>query len=405
MNATDRFLKYISFDTQSRHDADEYPSTGKQKALGRYLADELKALGVADAGMDPFGYVTGTIPGNVPGAPVLGLLAHMDTSPDAAGDGIKPRIIKGYDGGDIVLNGERGVVMPAAQFTDLANYVGQDLIVADGTTLLGADDKAGIAEIMTMAETLLSDRSILHGDIRVAFTPDEEVGNGTVHFDLERFGADFAYTVDGGGPGEISYENFNAASAVVTFRGRSVHPGAAKNKMLNASLVAMEFQAMLPGWETPEHTEGYEGYFHLTGVEGNVTDATLRYIIRDHDEPAFGDRKKKLGEIRDYLNGVYGEGAVELRITDSYQNMKAKILPVMFLVENAERAMRELGMAPFVRPTRGGTDGSMLSWKGLPCPNLCCGGHYAHGPYEFVAAQSLESISRMLVRLAELSAK
>ena len=405
MGALDRFLKYVSFDTQSRRDAVEYPSTGKQKALGEYLAAEMKALGVADAAMDEYGYVTGAIPGNVSGAPVLGFLAHMDTSPDAGGEGVKPRIIKGYDGGDILLNAERGVVMSPGQFSDLSGYTGQDLVVTDGTTLLGADDKAGVAEIMTMAEILLACPEIPRGDIRIAFTPDEEVGNGTIHFDPGKFGADAAYTVDGGEPGEISYENFNAASVVVTVRGRGVHPGDAKDKMLNAGLVAMEFQSMLPTWEAPQHTEGYEGFYHLTDIEGNVARAVLKLIIRDHDEQRFEDRKRRIEAARDYLNSVYGMGTVETEITDSYRNMKAKIQPMMFLVENAERAMREMGMTPLVKPTRGGTDGAMLSWRGLPCPNLCTGGHYFHGPYEFIAVQSLENIARMLVKLVEITAK
>ena len=405
MYVLDRFLKYVSFDTQSRYDAKVFPSTGKQKVLGEYLAAELKVIGLADAAMDDRGYVSGTIPGNVPGAPVLGLLAHMDTSPDAEGEGVKPRIVKAYDGGDILLNEEKRIVMSPKQFTDLAGYVGQDLIVTNGTTLLGADDKAGIAEIMTMAEILMADGSVPHGDIRVAFTPDEEVGNGTLHFDPERFGADFAYTVDGGGPGEISYENFNAASAEVAVHGRSVHPGAAKDKILNAGLVAMEFHAMLPAWEAPGHTEGYEGFYHLSSFGGSVERANLHYAVRDHDGPAFGERKKRLEAIKDYLNSVYGAGAVEVKITDSYRNMREKVLPMMFLVDNAVQAMKDAGMIPAIKATRGGTDGANLSWKGLPCPNLCTGGHYFHGPYEFIAVQSLERVTHMLVRLAELSAK
>jgi tripeptide aminopeptidase len=404
MSVVDRFLKYVTFDTQSSYESADYPSTGGQKAFGGYLVAELASLGVADAAMDGFGYVTGTIPGNVAGVPVLGLLAHMDTSPSAEGGGIKPRIVSGYDGGIILLNEEKHIVMSPERFTDLSRYVGQELIVTDGTTLLGADDKAGVAEIVTMAEILLAHPDILHGDVRIAFTPDEEVGNGTVHFDTEKFGADFAYTVDGGAPGEISYENFNAASVLVSVHGQSVHPGDAKGKMLNASLVALEFHSMLPAWEAPGHTEGYEGFFHLTDMAGEVGRAEMKYIIRDHDLQAFEGRKKRILAVRDYINGVYGADTVEIRIADSYSNMATKIQPHMFLIENAERAMRETGMIPFVKPTRGGTDGAVLSWQGLPCPNLCTGGHYFHGPYEFISVKALEDVTRMLVRLVQLTA-
>ena len=405
MNVVERFFKYVSFDTQSSFESDEYPSTSKQKLFGEYLVDELISLGVTNAAIDRFGCVTGSIPGNVADTPVLGLLAHMDTSPDMKGGDVKPRIVKCYNGGDIVLNKEKNIVMSPTLFTDLMKYYGHDLIVTGGDTLLGADNKAGIAEIMTMAEILLTDHDISHGEIRIAFTPDEEIGKGTIHFDPKQFGADIAYTVDGGEPGEVSYENFNAAAAIVTIQGRSVHPGSAKDKMLNASLIAMQFQSMLPQWEAPQHTEGYEGFFHLTDFKGSVDHAVLKYIIRDHSESIFSRRKKRLLEISDYLNRFYGAGTVAIEVTDSYRNMISKIQSKMYLIENTIRAMEELNMVPIIRPIRGGTDGARLSWMGLPCPNICCGGHYAHGPYEFISVKSLEDISRLLVKLTEKTVK
>ncbi len=404
MDLVTRFLKYVSFDTQSQPDAACFPSTEKQKALGAYLVEELKSFGVQDAKMDQWGYVTGTIPATVKeNVPVMGLISHMDTEPGTSGKDVKPRIVKNYDGGDILLNEKEQIVLEAARFPHMKRYAGCDLIVTDGTTLLGADDKAGVAAIMTLAETLMADRSIPHGAIRVGFTPDEEVGTGVDHFDVKAFAADYAYTVDGGDPGEISYENFNAAQAKLTFHGLSVHPGGAKGQMRNASRLAIELDRMLPEAQRPEHTEGYEGFFHLTGMTGEIELAKSEYIIRDHDREKFERKKAYLRRCVDFLNEKYEAGSVELELRDSYYNMAETLKDRMEIVERARKAMRAVGVEPFSNAIRGGTDGCRLSYMGLPCPNLCTGGLNAHGRFECLPVQSLEKVEQILLELAKLT--
>ena len=399
MKVHERFLNYVKIDTQSVHDAKKIPSSEKQKDLGRLLVEEMISIGIEDAYMDENGYVYGTVKGNTD-APVIGFIAHMDTSPDMPGSSVKPKIIYNYDGSDIVLNDEKQIVMKAEMFEHLSKYIGQDLIVTDGTTLLGADDKAGIAEIMSMAEYLINNPQIKHGTIKIGFTPDEEVGQGAELFNIEKFGADYAYTVDGGEIGELEYENFNAASAKVTINGVNIHPGTAKNKMKNSILIGMEFHNMLPVYETPENTEGYEGFSLLTDMSGNVEKTLLEYIIRDHDIAKFNIKKERFQKIADYLNEKYGQGTIELKLEDSYFNMKEKILPHMHIVENAIRAMENVGIEPKVVPIRGGTDGARLSYMGLPCPNLCTGGHNFHGRYEYIPIQSMEKVVELLIEIA-----
>jgi tripeptide aminopeptidase len=399
MKVHERFLNYVKIDTQSVHDAKKIPSSEKQKDLGRLLVEEMISIGIEDAYMDENGYVYGTVKGNTD-APVIGFIAHMDTSPDMPGSGVKPKIIYNYDGSDIMLNDEKQIVMKTEMFEHLSKYIDQDLIVTDGTTLLGADDKAGIAEIMSMAEYLINNPQIKHGTIKIGFTPDEEVGQGAELFNIEEFGADYAYTVDGGEIGELEYENFNAASAKVTINGVNIHPGTAKNKMKNSILIGMEFHNMLPVYETPENTEGYEGFSLLTDMSGNVEKTLLEYIIRDHDIEKFNIKKDRFQKIADYLNEKYGQGTVELKLEDSYFNMKEKILPHMYIVENAIRAMENVGIEPKVVPIRGGTDGARLSYMGLPCPNLCTGGHNFHGRYEYIPIQSMEKVVELLIEIA-----
>lgn len=401
MEAYKRLIHYVSFDTTSCEDSSSCPSTPGQLVLADALAEEMKSLGFADVRRDQFGYVYGMLPANCEAkAPVIGLISHMDTSDAAPGAGIRPRIVERYDGGDIILNQEKNIVMRAADYRNLADYVGDDLIVTDGTTLLGADDKAGIAEILTAAEEL-NRRGVPHGAVAVAFTPDEEVGNGADHFDVKGFGADFAYTVDGGTVGELEYENFNAAGAVVTVHGVSVHPGDAKNRMRSAAQFAIEFHSMLPAAETPEHTEGYEGFYHLTRIAGDAEHAELRYIIRDHDRAKFEARKKTVRGITDYLNEKYGAGTFELSLSDSYYNMKEKIEEHPEVVERAEQAMREAGVSPRAVPIRGGTDGARLSFMGLPCPNLPTGGQNFHGRFEFIPIQPMNQMVEVLVNLVK----
>lgn len=403
MDAIDRFLRYVTYDTQSDEHSDTSPSTEKQKVLGQALADELAQLGLHKAHMDEHGYVYAWLPATPgsEGIPCVGLIAHMDTSPDAPGAGVNPRIVR-YEGGDIVLNEEKGIVMRAAEFESLAKYQGQELIVTDGTTLLGADDKAGVAEIMTAVAYLAEHPEVPHGRIAVCFTPDEEVGQGADLFDVAGFGADFAYTVDGGDVNEINYENFNAAAAVVTVHGLSVHPGSAKNAMKNAMNIAHEFHAALPAFDRPEHTEGYEGFYHLTSMVGDVTTARLGYIVRDHDPARFNDRKRELAHIAARLNDKYGEGTVELDLKDSYYNMIEKIEPHFHLVENARKAIAAVGLEPANVPIRGGTDGAMLSFKGLPCPNLGTGGFNCHGPLECATVEKLDQMVEILLHIVEL---
>jgi len=400
MNVMERFLKYVAVDTESVEDAACFPSSEKQKNLAKMLVEELKQIGAEHPRMDEFGYVYATIPATSDKkVPVLGFLAHMDTSPAMSGKDIKARVIKNYDGGTIVLNEKEHIFMSAEQFPSLGHNVGKDLIVTDGTTLLGADDKAGIAEIMTMAEVLLSDKSIPHGTIQIAFTPDEEVGAGVDHFDVQGFGAEFAYTVDGGALGEIEYENFNAASGRLKIHGQSIHPGSAKGKMVNALLVGMEFQQMLPVFENPAYTEGYEGFFHLDRMNGGVEEAELFYIIRDHDKQKFEEKKARFEKTAAFLNEKYGAGTVDCVVQDSYYNMKEKVEPYMFLIDNATKAMEDLGITPIITPIRGGTDGARLSFMGLPCPNLCTGGENYHGKYEYVPVQDMEQIVEFLLQL------
>lgn len=400
MNAVERFLKYVTYDTQSDEHSQTTPTTEKQKVLGAALAEELNQLGLHNAHMDEFGYVYAWLPATpgCEGTPCVGLIAHMDTAPSAPGAGVTPRIVH-YEGGDIVLNEEKQILMRAAEFESLASYVGQDLIVTDGTTLLGADDKAGVAEIMSAVEYLTLHPEIPHGRIAVGFTPDEEVGSGADHFNVAGFGAAVAYTVDGGELGELEYENFNAASAHITVHGVNIHPGSAKNKMKSAILMAVELVNMLPPAETPAHTEGYEGFFHLCEMSGDETTATLSYIIRDHDRAKFEARKACLTRVADYLNAKYGAGTVELDLNDSYYNMREQIEPHMYLIHRARAAMEAAGVAPLEVPIRGGTDGARLSYMGLPCPNLCTGGVNFHGVHEYIPVQALETMTQVLVNL------
>lgn len=399
----DNFLKYVAFDTKSEEGQSTVPSTEKQFELAKLLTEQLKNMGAQDVSMSDHGYVYATIPATVEtDGPVVGFLAHMDTSPDISGANVRPQLIKGYDGKDIVLNKNLGIYMSAEDFPYLNNYVGKDLITTDGTTLLGADDKAGIAEIMTMAEILLSNPEIPHGTIKVAFTPDEEVGHGVDFFDVPGWGADVGYTMDGGAWGEMEYETFNAAYMKVTVHGRNIHPGSAKDKMKNSMLIGMEFQSMLPEAEKPQYTQMYEGFFHLNNMTGNVEETTLRYIVRDHDMAAFENRKALGSKIGAFLNEKYGEGTVDVEIEDNYYNMAEKIRPHMYLMDIAAEAFKELGVEnPIVKPVRGGTDGSRLSYMGLPCPNLCTGGHNYHGKYEFICIQSMESTVELLLKIAQ----
>ena len=398
------FLEYVKIDTQPREDADKTPSTEKQHDLAKLLVSQLKDMGAADITYDSENcYVYASVPA-VPGfeaSPVLGFIAHMDTSPAVTGAGVKPRIVENYDGGDILLNAAEKTVLSPADFPELKALRGQDLIVTDGTTLLGADDKAGVAEIMAMTQHLLTHPEIPHGRIRIAFTPDEEIGAGADFFDLSVFGADFAYTVDGGELGELEDETFNAAGAKLTVRGRNVHPGSAKGKMINSILIAQEFHSLLPVFQNPMYTEGREGFFHLDGIHGNVEETTAQYIIRDHDRTLFEGKKELFLKCADFLNEKYGEGTVTVEMEDSYHNMKEVLVSHTHLMENACRVLRELGVEPKIVPVRGGTDGSRLSFMGLPCPNLCTGGANYHSRFEYACVQSMEKVTEMLVRLAE----
>ena len=395
-SVSQRFLRYVSFDTQSDEASTTCPTTAKQKLLGAALVEEMKAMGISDAFMDDFGYVYGTVPGD-PSLPTIGLIAHMDTSPDAPGNDIKARIVE-YSGEDICLNGEKDIFLRETDYESLANHHGKHLIVTDGTTLLGADDKAGVAEILTAAEYLLTSGT-RHATLKIGFTPDEEVGSGADHFDVASFGADYAYTVDGGTVGEIEYENFNAAGARAVFHGLNIHPGSAKNKMVNSQLIAMEFQSMLPASQRPEHTCGYEGFFHLTEMKGEVEESQLSWIIRDHDMEMFNRKKELMVSVADFINKKYGEGTVELTIRDSYFNMKQCIEPVMYVVERAKQAMEAVGMTAREVPIRGGTDGARLSYMGLPCPNLCTGGENYHGRFEYIPVEDMEQCVQMLIQI------
>lgn len=407
----DKFLKYVTIDTQSDEDSATSPSTEKQKDLARLLVGELKDMGASDVRMDEeYGYVYATIPSTLKKegkeVPVIGFIAHMDTSPAVSGKGVKPRIVENYDGKDIVLNPELNIILPVEENPELLEYEGKKLIVTDGTTLLGADDKAGVAEIMTMAQTLLAHPEMEHGTIRIAFTPDEEVGRGVDHFDVEGFQADYAYTVDGGALGELEYESFNAAGARLHVNGYSVHPGSAKNKMLNAILLAQEFQSLLPVFETPAATEGYEGFYHVDRMTGTVESAQVDYIIRDHSRELFEKKKAYFREAADFLNKKYGKEIFTVEMQDSYYNMKEKIYPEnAHLIDTAVKAMEEAGVTPLIAPIRGGTDGSRLSFMGLPCPNLCTGGMNYHGRYEYVCIESMEKCVEIILNIISLYAE
>ena len=394
--AAERFLNYVKFDTQSDEDSLSSPSTEKQKKLGAFLVEEMKAMGIEDAYMDGYGYVYGTVPGD-PRLPTIGLIAHMDTSPDASGAEIKARTVE-YTGGDICLNGEKGIFLRDSEYPGLKRHVGKHLIVTDGTTLLGADDKAGIAEILTAAERLLTCR-MSHATLRIVFTPDEEVGRGTEHFNLKDFGADYGYTCDGGTIGELEYECFNAAGGVVEISGLNIHPGSAKNKMKNSMMIALEYQAMLPAEQRPEFTSGYEGFIMLHNIHGEVEKTTLRYIVRDHDMAAFQAKKQVMEDAGRFLNQKYGEGTVTVTLKDSYYNMREKIEPHMEIIHRAEDAMRAVGMEPVTVPIRGGTDGARLSYEGLPCPNLCTGGENFHGRFEYIPVEDMDACTEMLVQI------
>ena len=393
---TERFLKYVSFDTMSDEFSETCPSSAKQKLLGAALVEEMKEMGIADAFMDENGYVYGTVPGD-PKLPTIGLIAHMDTSPDASGADVKAKVVE-YHGGDVCLNEEKGIFLREADYPSLKRHHGKHLVVTDGTTLLGADDKAGVAEIMTAAEHLLKTR-MGHATLKIGFTPDEEIGRGADLFDVAGFGADYAYTADGGTIGEIEYENFNAAGAKAEFFGLNIHPGSAKDKMVNSQYIAMEFQSLLPAAQKPEYTAGYEGFIHLTDMAGEVEKSTLRYIIRDHDMAKFQDKKAVMQSAADFINAKYGEGTCVLTVRDSYFNMKQHIEPVMYVVDRAKNAMRLSGMAPVEVPIRGGTDGARLSYEGLPCPNLCTGGENYHGRFEYIPVEDMEKCVQMLVNI------
>ncbi len=395
-SVSERFLHYVSYHTTSDEFSETCPSTARQKLLGKALVEEMRAMGIKDAFMDENGYVYGTVPGD-PSLPTIGLIAHMDTAPDAGGENIKARIVS-YNGGDILLNEEHGIYMKASEFESLQNHIGKHLIVTDGTTLLGADDKAGIAEILTAAELLLN-TSEKHATLKIGFTPDEEIGRGADLFDVKAFGADYAYTVDGGPVGEMEYENFNAAGAKVVFRGRNIHPGAAKNKMVNSQQIAMEYHRLLPEAQRPEHTAHYEGFIHLTDMTGTVEESTLRYIIRDHSMEKFLEKKTLMEAAAGFINAKYGEGTALLQLKDSYYNMREKIEPCMYIVERAIRAMENVGMQAKTVPIRGGTDGARLSFEGLPCPNLCTGGENFHGRFEFIPVEDMELCTKLLVEI------
>ena len=406
MTVIERFLKYVTFDTQSDESTGVTPSTPKQMVFAQYLKTELEELGLKDISLDENGYLFATLPSNVDHeGPVVGFIAHMDTSPDMSGENVKPRIVEKYDGKDIPLCAEENIILSPANFPELLDHVGEDLIVTDGHTLLGADDKAGIAEIVGAVAYLIAHPEIKHGDIRIGFNPDEEIGLGAHKFDVKKFGAKWAYTMDGGEVGELEFENFNAAAAKIRVKGRNVHPGYAKNKMINSLLVANEYASLLPADETPGTTEGYEGFYHLIGMEGEVENTVLSYIVRDHDREKFEARKQALLDYAAQLNEKYGEGTVTVELKDQYYNMRQQVEPLMHIIDIAFAAMQEAGVTPKVKAIRGGTDGAQLSFKGLPCPNIFAGGLNFHGRYEFVPVQSIEKAMNVVVKIAELTAK
>ena len=398
-----RFLQYVAIDTQSDDSSTTFPSTAKQFDLLNLLHDQLTAFGLADVSIDSNGYVMGTLPSNTSkNVPVIGFVSHVDTSPDMSGAQVKPRLVENYDGNDILLNSEKNIVLSPADFPEMKDYLGQTLIVTDGTTLLGADDKAGVTEIMAAIEYLVNHPEIEHGTIKVGFTPDEEVGRGVDFFDVKKFGADFAYTLDGGGVGELEYENFNAAGAKVIIQGRNIHPGYAKNKMKNAILMATEFNALLPVNERPEFTQDYEGFYHLIKMEGSVENSFIQYIIRDHDRPKFELKKQFFKDCVDFMNKRYGEGSFTLEMKDQYYNMREMVEPVYHVVATAREAMEQLCIIPKVVPIRGGTDGARLSYMGLPCPNIFAGGHNFHGKMEYVPLESIVKATEVILKIVEI---
>lgn len=400
MNITERFLKYVSIWTTSDETTGTTPSTARQLDLARYLYNELTTMGMSDVSLDENGYVMATLPANMEGKPTVGFIAHMDTAPDASGENVHARIVSAYDGKDIELS--KGIVLQTAKYPEILRYKGQDIIVTDGTTLLGADDKAGVAEIVSAMEYLLAHPEIKHGTIRIAFTPDEEIGEGPDHFDVAKFNADFGYTMDGGAIGELEYENFNAASLKVTIHGVNVHPGYGFRKMKNAMLIAHHFVEMLPASETPSLTKGYEGFFHLISMSGTVEQANLSYIIRDHDRDHFERRKQLIHEIARLINAECGEGTIEIQIKDQYYNMREMVEPKMFIIDLAKQAMREAGVEPKVQPIRGGTDGARLSFMGLPCPNIFAGGENFHSRFEYLPIPSMEKAMQVILKIIEL---
>ncbi|MFV8271021.1 peptidase T [Flavobacterium sp. GT2N3] len=405
----DRFISYVTIDTESDNSSESTPSTTKQWDLANKLVEELKAIGMQEVTIDKKAYIMATLPSNVTHeVPVIGFISHFDTSPDFSGANVKPQIITNYDGKDIVLNADKNIILSPSYFKDLLLYKGQTLITTDGTTLLGADDKAGITEIVTAMEFLINNPEIKHGKIRVGFTPDEEIGRGAHHFDVEKFGAEWAYTMDGSQIGELEYENFNAAGAKITFKGKSVHPGYAKGKMINSMLIANTFINKLPLGETPEETKGYEGFFHVHHLNGSIEETVLELIIRDHNKKKFEKRKELIEKIARKINKKFakqfGEDIVITEIKDQYYNMKEKVVPVKHIVDIAEKAMKEIGIKPLIKPIRGGTDGSQLSYKGLPCPNIFAGGHNFHGKYEYVPVESMQKAVEVIVKIAELTA-
>ena len=405
MNLVERFLKYVSFDRQADELTRLTPSTPGQMVFAEYLKSELESLGLEDITLDENGYLFATLPANTEKElPVIGFIAHMDTSPDMSGKNVTPRIVEKYDGSDIVLCAEENIVLSPSQFPELLDHKGEDLIVTNGKTLLGADDKAGIAEIVSAVVYLQEHPEIKHGKIRIGFNPDEEIGEGAHKFDVQKFGCEWAYTMDGGEVGELEFENFNAAAAKITFKGRNVHPGYAKHKMINSIRIANQFITMLPRHETPEHTYGYEGFYHLIGIQGDVEQSTVSYIIRDHDRNKFEDRKKEIEHLVNKINAEFGEGTATLELRDQYYNMREKIEPVMHIIDTAFAAMEAVGVKPNVKPIRGGTDGAQLSFKGLPCPNIFAGGLNFHGRYEFVPIQNMEKAMKVIVKIAELVA-
>lgn len=399
----ERFLKYVKYDTKADEESNTTPSTPNQMVLAKDIAKELQEIGLSDVAVDENGYVMATLPANIDkDIPVIGFIAHMDTSPDMSATSVKPQIVENYDGGDIVLNKENNIVLSTKDFPEIKEYIGKDIITTDGTTLLGADDKAGLAEIITAVEYLINHPEIPHGTIKVGFTPDEEVGRGADKFDVEKFGANLAYTMDGGKIGEIEYENFNAAGAKVIIKGKNIHPGYATGKMVNSMLIANEFISSLPSEETPEYTSGYEGFYHLNSIKGEVEETTLSYIIRDFDMESFEERKQVMKKAVDSINKEYGEGTVTLSMKDQYYNMREKIEPVKYVVDIAVKAMEEVGVEPIIRPIRGGTDGARLSFMGLPTPNIFAGGENFHGRYEYIPTSSMEKAVEVIIKIVEL---